>query len=1018
MIKSHLRNWLILLAIIPLQMFAQNINIKGKVTDKNSGEALPGVSIVLVNSKAAGTITDMNGSFSLSIPLGTKLHFSYIGYENVDIQVSKDKFLNVVLNENSTEINEVVVVGAVIKKSDLTGSAVRVTSEQLKDIPTSNINQAIQGKIPGVYIENSPRPGSNASIKIRGSNSIQYGQSPIFVVDNVMIDGGFDMINPDDIATIDVLKDASATALYGARGANGVVVITTKKGKKGIGKITYDTWFGNQSFTKQMPLLSAKDLYNFRVDAYANTYMDKNPTKDRNAYIASFLTNTNPLRNIAFSKDELTSYANGQTYDWLSQIVQEGRQQNHSVSFSGGSDKGSYFMSVAYNNQIGQILKTGYSRYSGKVNLEQEVKSWLKIGTNNSYVYTDQQPVGNDNMFITSLTASPLLPISKDYWYMKSGKIDNQSTSNPLRDLDIIKDNLQNRLLSSSFVNINPLKDLNLRSTFSLDMNQEEDYTYYPTTTTQSYKGSYNGQAIQKKSRNTNWQWDNTLTYEKLIQEKHKISALLGMNASFYSNTWNNISAANFGNDLFSYKKIDGATDKTLTYVSSDFSSYSMESYFTRFNYVYDSRYYITFTGRLDGSSRFGPSNKWGVFPSISGSWNITGEEFMKNQHVFDNLRLRTGYGLAGNQNIPNYGYMTIYSPIASLGSSVLANGGTYGNPDLHWETQKQLNLGLDVSVLKNRINLTVDMFHIINDGLLMTRSMPASAGYLYKLDNVGTLENKGIEISLNVTAIKTQDFNWDFTLNLSSDRNKVLKLYDNMTALYNLGGYSNNEIQREGNLFVGQPINNIYVYKFDRIVQQSDMAYVNTLNLGSRIVKPGDILPLDKDGNGIINDADRYVVGKKDPDFYGGLTTNFSYKGLSINIVANYSVGGKRISYLYETLMSGYGTSATSVDMLNRWTPDNTNTNIPRAYSDAGRFNLSDVDWAVQDASFLRLSAVTISYTLPKKWMKTIFVDNLRLYATGTNMLTLSKYKGFDPETGDWYPNSKMIVVGLNLSL
>jgi hypothetical protein len=299
-----------------------------------------------------------------------------------------------------------------------------------------------------------------------------------------------------------------------------------------------------------------------------------------------------------------------------------------------------------------------------------------------------------------------------------------------------------------------------------------------------------------------------------------------------------------------------------------------------------------------------------------------------------------------------------------------------------------------------------------------MTRSMPASSGYLYKLDNVGTLENKGLEISLNVNAIKTQDFNWNFILNFSSDRNKVLKLYDNMTELYNLGGYSNNEIQREGNLFVGQSINNIYVYKFDRIVQESDMAYVNTLNLGSRIVKPGDILPLDRDGNHIINNADRYVMGKKDPDFYGGLTTDFSYKGLSLNVVANYSFGGKRNSYLYETLMGGYGTSAAHVDILNRWTPENTNTNIPRAYSDGGRFGLGEVDWAVQDASFIRLSAITLSYTLPKKWMKAVFVDNLRVYATGTNLLTLSKYKGFDPETGDWYPNSKMIVFGLNLSL
>ncbi|HYX09489.1 MAG TPA: SusC/RagA family TonB-linked outer membrane protein, partial [Bacteroidales bacterium] len=585
------------------------------------------------------------------------------------------------------------------------------------------------------------------------------------------------------------------------------------------------------------------------------------------------------------------------------------------------------------------------------------------------------------------------------------------------RDLNITKDNFNNRIMSSNYLNINPLNGLNFRSTYSIDLQQAENYTYYPTTSTQSYSAANNGQSVQYKNKNLNWQWDNSLTYKHLFAQKHSVSLLLGTNMSFYSYNYNQQNASGYNNDLFTYKYVQGASDKEKFYLSSDFSTYSLQSYLFRANYNYDSRYYITFTGRSDGSSKFGPNHRWGFFPSLAGSWKISNESFMQQQSIVSNLRLRVGYGIAGNQNIPNYGYQTLYNPSISLESNILTNGGRYGNPDLRWEKQKQLNLGINAGFIKDRINLSVDVFHINNEDLLMERSMASTSGYTSKLDNVGALENKGIEIALDAQAISNQNFKWNISLNLSADRNKITRLYENVTEIYNLGGYSNNEIQREGNLFLGEPLNTIYVYKFDRIAQESDMDYVNSLQLGSRIVKPGDILPLDRDKNGIINDQDRFVVGKRDPDYYGGISTNFSYKGLMLNVNATYSVGAKRISYLYETLMSSIGSSAAHKDLLNRWTPENTNTNIPRAYSDGGRFNLSDVDWAVQDASFFRLSEITLSYSLPKTWMKTAGLSNLRIYLTGNNLLTLTKYKGYDPESGDWYPSFKMYVVGINVS-
>lgn len=1022
--KKTLILFLLTLLFVPFQLYGQSIRITGSVVDEATGEPMIGVSVVVVGT-TKGIITDINGNFALDVSIGANLKFSYIGYDDETITVNSSTPLRILMRDVSQEIEEVVVVGAIIKKSDLTGAAVRVTSEKLKELPTANINQALQGKIPGVYIETNPKPGANAGIKVRGSNSIHFGQSPIYVVDNVMMDNGIDMLNPDDIASIDVLKDASATALYGAKGANGVIVITTKKGQRvkgqkekvSTGNVFYDFWYGSSTFSNEMPLMSANDLYDFRVDAYANAYMDKNPTRDREKYVKDFLTHTNPVRNRAFSKEELESYAEGLSYNWLNEIVRTGLEQNHSLGFSGGGQNSSYYVSFGYNDQVGQLLNSGYERYTGKMNLEHDVKPWLKIGSNNSFIYSKENPVATDNTFIVALRASPLLPISEEYWYMREGKIDNQSANNPLRDLNVVKDRYKIRFFNSSFVSVNPIKDLDIRSTFSVDALLEEDYTYNSTETTQSYKISADGQAIQTKSKNLNWQWDNTASYNTIFADVHRFSAMVGFNMSMYNNAWNSINAVGFGNDWFDYKKMDGATKKEDFYISSDFSTVSQMSYFGRLNYVYDSRYYLTATLRRDGASKFGSFNKWGTFPSVAFSWNITGESFMQDQSFINNLRLRTGYGHAGNQNIPSYRYLTLFNPRSSLGSTILFNDGILGNPTLRWETQKQFNAGLDLSVWHDRVNLVADYFFINNDGLLMGRSLAPSYGFTGEVDNVGAMENKGVELSLDVAVVRTTDFQWNLGMTLSADKNKVTKLFDNAKEIYNLGGYSNNEIQREGNLFVGYSINNIYVYEFDRIVQESDMEYVNTLNVGSHIVKPGDPLPKDRVKDGIINDKDRYIMGRKDPDFYGGVTTNLSYKGLALNVITTYSVGAKRTSYLYETLMGGYGTSAAHIDMMNRWTPENTDTNIPRAYSDGGRYGLGEMDWAIQDASFFRISNVTLSYSLPKKWINTIYMSNLRLYTTLNNPLVFTNYKGFDPESGDWYPSSKTVVFGLNLA-
>ena len=1003
-----------LLCVLPLfGSMAQSVKIEGSVRDSQTDELLPGVN-VMVKGSSIGAMTNIDGAFSITVQKGSVLEFSFIGYEKQEYGVKGNAKIQVELNPVGIAMDEVIVVGASMKKSDLTGSVARVTDKTLQQIPTADLNTALQGKVAGVFIQNSAKPGEAASIKIRGNNSIQYGTSPIYVIDGLLVDQGFEMLNPNDIATIDVLKDASATAIYGARGANGVVVITTKKGQKGKARVTYDGWYGSQSFSKEMPLINGSQLHDLRVEAYINEFNNTTnlPPARREKYIKDNFLSTTVPPNTIFTEDEMEAYLSGKTYNWLDAVTQNAYQQNHAVSFSGAGDKGSYFMSFNYNQQEGLMKNVSYERYTGKINLDQMVKPWLKVGTNTTFVYQVGHPVADDNTFPVALRADPLLPISGEYWYMKYGTEESQSNNNPIRDLNVVRDANQARLMSSNFININPIKGLDIRSTFSIDYMSKEDYTYYSTETTQSYKASADGQAKHRKDKMLNWQWDNTVSYKTLIKEKHRISAVLGANMSYYSQNWNSLDVKGFGNDFFSYKAIAGASKKEDFGVNSDFWTYSMASVFLRAGYVYDSRYYVTFTGRYDGSSKFGTNNKWGFFPSVSASWNITGEEFMQSQNVINNLRLRVGYGLAGNQNIPNYGYQTLYDVRATLGTSALINWGRYGNPDLRWEKQKQINVGLDYGMFNDRLSFTLDLFHIDNEDLLMTISKSPSSGYLDQLANVGTLRNRGIEFSINATPIRTKDWNWNIGFNISADRNKIIKL-----EIYKLGGMSNNEIQTEGNLFVGESLNTIYMYLFDRIIQESDMDYVNSLELGSRTAQPGDILPLDRDHNGIINDKDRTVVGVKDPKFYGGIHTTVSWKGLELTLVGNYSYGAKKTSFLYNSLVTSDGRSAAHKDILNRWTPENTNTLIPRAYHAFSGFGYGSTSLCLQDASFFRLSSATLAYTFPRKLINKIYLDNLRIYFTGSNLFTATKYRGFDPETGDWYPNTRMYVVGLNIS-
>lgn len=985
------------------------IKIAGLVRSADNGVPMPGASVTVKGTKT-GISTGGDGKFVLAAPAGSILLFSAVGYESREVTAGTSA-MNVSLTPVASDLQEVTVVGVTVRKKDLTGAVGSITEKTIKELPVTNINDAMQGRIPGVLIQNNdPRPGGTATIKVRGNNSIQYGANPIYVVDGLVVTDGINAINPDDIASIDVLKDASSTALYGARGANGVILITTKKGKNGAGKVEYSGWTGLQSFSRNVPYMNAGQIVDLRTDAYANKYMDDNPTANRQDYINNVLLGANSP---AFGAGELAVYRQGQSYNWLDEITRNGVKQNHTATFSKGTNDGSIYISFNYTNQSGLLKESTYKRYGGQINMDQKIKPWLKIGTNTNFSRTEESYI-DGGVFNIAAGANPLLPIDPNVPYLSWKGVQNTDLYNPIRSLSIDGKGTQNRLLTNNYIVASPIPGLNIRSGFSVDIKNQNYFNYIPKGLGQSLRNSTNGSATQNRDEILNWQWDNSISYDKSVG-KNNFSGLVSFGLNQNNHNYTNVTAQGFVADDFSYKNLGAAYLKDMFQLSSDFVTNSLISYIGRLNYNYDNKYFATVTARYDGSSKFAPGNKWGLFPSLALAWDISKEDFFKDLNL-DALKLRAGYGLAGNQNIPDFAYYSIYNTQFTSGSGTFVPSTLVGNPNLVWEKQKQLNVGLDVAILKNRLSFTADYFIIHNDNLLLKRSTTSLLGGPTTIQNVGSLLNKGVEFNLNAKIIDKKDFAWNFSVNVSSYKNKITKLYGDVDAIYNYGGYTGVEIQREGNLFLNQSLNSIYAYKFEKIAQQSDMDRIKNINYGGHTIHPGDIIPVDINGDNKIDDADRVVVGKKDPKFYGGFSSNFTYKNISLNTVFNYNYGGKSINYLYEGLLNGTGESAASTDELNRWTPQNTSSNIPRAYQGTGRYGIGETDYSVQNSSFLRMSAVTLSYNFTDSFIKRAKMSNLRVYVTGSNLLTVTKYKGYDPEGGDGYPTSKMFVAGVNV--
>jgi TonB-linked outer membrane protein, SusC/RagA family len=1022
--------WFISLLFCCTGLVAQNGTISGTIMDASNSETLIGVSVVVKGTNRS-TLSDLDGNYTISAAPGETLLFRYIGCKPQEVKVSNQKEINVLMESLSQDLDEVVVVGTIMKKSDLTGAVSSVSSKVLEEKPVTNINQALQGRVAGVFISNAAKPGDDASIKIRGINTINTSTDPIYVVDGLVMDnfgGGFNSINLNDVESIQILKDASATALYGSRASNGVVLVTTKKGRTGEGKVSYDGWFGFQTDAKLPKTMGTKDLFELRLDAAMNSFKARYPNASE-AEIQNFYNNRvmNPYTGkeeggYVFAPYEFDSYKNNFNSDWLDEVTRTGMEQNHNVSFAGGTDRGSYYLSFGYADKKGMVKNLSDKKYSGRINADHLIKPWLKVGTNSSFTRSQSEIFENDNVYDKARGANPMLPVDPDIYVLNYGGFPDQNYFNPIRTLQIDYDRRRNRFVSSNFLNINPIKGLNIRTTFAIDYLEEARFKYIPKDIQESVRYSQDGLAEHNRDYRMTWQWDNSVSYDASFGD-HRINGLFSTSTTQVDRDYTTATGKGFGTDEFSYYNIGASYKLNERSIGSDFTTSSLMSYVLRANYNYANKYYLTATARYDGSSKFAKGNQWGLFPSFSASWNMTEENFMKDQTIFDQLKIRAGYGLVGNQNIDDFAFLTLYEPKVDGDKITYVPKGRRGTKNITWESQRQVNVGVDMAFLDNRIRFSADAFYIKNKDLLMTRSLPLTSGFKEAVENIGAIENKGIEFSVDARIIETNDFQWNVSANISADRNKVTQLYGDNDAIYKINDDRN--LEKEGNLFIGESRNTIYIWKTGGIAQAVDMDRLSQIDFAGRDVNPGDLYPLDVDGNKVIDDRDRIIVGSPDPKFYGGFSTDFTYKGITLNAVFNYSCGGKKLSPYYESLITSNGRSIASVDLRDRWSPENTGAKFPKPiFNDPAddtksynTFSASQMDHSVQDASFLRLSTLSLAYTFPYKMVKDLKLSNLRVYTTASNLFCITPYKGYDPETGDWYPPTRMFVFGLNVS-
>lgn len=1013
-----LGTWILLLSV-PMFGYAQNGKVTGKVTDTEKGLPLPGVT-VKVQGAGDIAITDVNGAFSIKAAPNSKLSFSFIGFTTQEATVGASGIVNIKLAPDTKSLSEVVVVGyGTTKRKDLTGSVASVSAAQIEQVPVTSVDQALQGRAAGVQVVNNDgAPGNGVTVVIRGVGS--FGTSdPLYVVDGYPITGGLNNINPSDIASIDVLKDASATAIYGVRAANGVVIVTTKKGKRDGVQISFDSYASLQAKPKKYKVLNAQQ--------WATLANEDHATEGTFTELPEW-SNPSALTNV----------------DWQDEVYRTGLKQNYNLAIRGGNEKVQSAVSIGYYDQKGIVLGSYYKRFNMSANVDYSVAKWLKSSTSTKYSRQDQNnPFGTGSLqqlteLIPTITGNKLTNLAKDgngnYGFYNPVNIYTKSWNNPLYTIEQNDyKNLNNYFLGNTSLEATIIDGLKIKTNAGINVSDFSGYFFQPEDDRSSDQYGLGGanqlsQYSQSANNTFEYLWENTISYDKTFG-KHAISFVGGV--SQQENTYRIIGGA--GNNLPSNGIRDLGQVQNLTAYGSQVT-YSLASQFGRLSYKFDDRYLITGTVRRDGSSKFDKGHQYGVFPSAAVAWRAKQESFLKNVDWLSDLKFRGGWGEVGNQgNTGNFQYAALYS--SGGGASTSTNVGyPFGkvyqpgvaltqleNPNLKWETDQQTDIGMDIAFLHGDLTFTADYYNKKSKDFLLAVQTPNQTGFAYQTQNVGSIDNKGFEFSLNYHHQANKDFNYGVGLNITTVSNKLLSVsrastyVDNLVTLTSLTATGWSNFSRTN---IGQPIGEFFGYKSLGIFQSQ--AQINALNASAAAknpsnpyyqnstTQPGDRYFADTNGDGQVTASDRVSLGSPLPKFYGGLTLDASYKAFDFNAYFYGTYGNKIFNYQQRMMESFQAPGFVGVENVgldyyqNHWTPTNPSNRYARVtYNDDVSGNNVASSVYVENGSYLRLKNFTVGYTLPSVFTKKISLSKVRFYVSGQNLFTITKYSGLDPEIG-----------------
>ena len=1036
---------------LSISMVAQKVPVSGTVSDQ-TGPVI-GASVI-EKGTTNGTMTDNDGRFTLTVSKGAVIEISSIGYKTQEITVGAQTNFTVTLSEDNEFLDEVVVVGyGSMKKSDLAGASVSMKESDLKGSIISSLDQSLQGRAAGVTaVTTSGAPGSSSSIRVRGQATINANAEPLYVIDGVIVQGGgntgadfglgdalgngkvstispLSTINPADIVSMEILKDASATAIYGAQGANGVVLITTKHGKSGEAKFSYD---GMVAMSRQAVRLNMMNLREYAQ--YYNEMVEEGDIYETNPYYA-------------------TPSLLGKGTNWQDEIFRTAWQHQHQLSAQGGSDKVQYYVSGSYMDQQGTIIGSNFNRFSVRTNLDAQLKKWLKLGVNATYAITNDNlklADSNQGLIYYSLTTIPDIPVYDVNGNYSSTIREGYTSPNPVALAMMDEILLKRKKLSGNiYAELTPIKHITWRTELGFDMGESDANRYKPMIDLGGWVRSQNSISYQKNS-NYFWQLKNYLTYANQWG-KHSVTAMVGQEC--WESRWNYLSGSN--TDLPSDEVHNVALATGTPSISSGFGSSSMASFFTRETYNYGDRYLGTYTYRYDGSSNFGPKNRWAGFHSVALAWRFSNEKFFEPvKKVIDNGKLRLGWGQTGNSSIGSYAWGAAITRMPSaLGMGFRPSN--IPNTSIRWESQEQYNVGLDLSFFTGRLNLTVDAYYKRSDDMLMSMQLPSYMGTQgngsSKLQapkgNYGSIENKGLEITLDAHPVQLKNFSWDSNFQISFNKNKLLSLSDTENAtLVGYGQWGDVVCVSE----IGKPLYNFYGYKVEGVYKDLDdiqnsakPAKYPSDGVFSRgnTVWVGDIKYKDVDENGVIDERDRTDIGSPLPKFTFGWTNTFRYKNLDLSIFLNGSYGNKVMNYNSLTLthMNStwtnqlqsvvskrarlepidptivYADGSKWYDHIDNVRVKNPGTKIPHTSINDPNDNDRISDRYVEDGSFLRIKNITLGYTFPKALLNKAKIENLRVYVNIQNLYTFTKYTGYDPEVGASTQDSTGLTYGLD---